>query len=68
MPTPRVLSRGGGGTPGWVRLGAAAVAAVVVAEAAVWLLRPSGVIDPLAVDATDFFRADEIARAEDYRS
>ena len=68
MPTPRVLSRGGGGTPGWVRLGAAAVAAVVVAEAAAWLLRPSGVIDPLAVDATDFFRADEIARAEDYRS
>jgi STE24 endopeptidase len=68
MPTPRVLSRGGGGTPQWVRLGVAAIAAVAVAEAAAWLLRPSGVVDPASVDAADFFSSEEIARAEDYRS
>lgn len=54
--------------PGLLRLGAAAVAAVLVAEAAVWLLRPrDDTIDPVAVSERDYFDAAQIERAEDYR-
>jgi STE24 endopeptidase len=48
-------------------LPAAVVAAVVVAEVAVWLLRPDGVIDPAPVSETTFFSAAELERAHDFR-
>ncbi|MEA2194782.1 MAG: endopeptidase [Solirubrobacteraceae bacterium] len=50
-----------------LRWGAAIVAAVVVAELAVVLLRPrSGVIDPAAVRTESYFSAAQIERARDY--
>ena len=53
---------------GRLRWGAAIVAAVVVAELAVVLLRPrGGVIDPAPVRAESYFSASEIERARDYR-
>jgi STE24 endopeptidase len=50
-----------------VTLPAAVVAAVLVAEAAVWLLRPDGVIDPLPVSESAYFSAAELERAHDFR-
>jgi STE24 endopeptidase len=51
-----------------LRIGAAAVAAVVVAEAAVWLLRPRiEVPEPVEVAESAFFSQREIDRAEEYR-
>src|SRR5687768_12884865 len=50
-----------------LRLPAAVVAAVLVAEAAVWLLRPDGVIDPLPVSESAYFSAAELERAHDFR-
>jgi STE24 endopeptidase len=50
-----------------LRLPAAVVAAVLVAEAAVWLLRPDGVIDPLPVSESAYFSAAELDRAHDFR-
>ena len=52
----------------WLKLGATAVAAVVVAEGAAWLLSPSDVIDPVSVDPSDFFDAEQVDEAVDYRS
>ena len=48
-------------------LSVAAVATVVVAEAAVWLLRPDGLIDPLPVSEARHFRAAQLERAHDFR-
>ena len=62
------LKGAGGGTPRWVRLGATAVAAVVVAEAAAWALRPRDVVEPVEVDENAYFEPAEVERAEDYRS
>jgi len=51
-----------------LRWGAAIVAAVVVAELAVVLLRPrSGVIEPVPVRTESYFSAQELERARDYR-
>ena len=51
-----------------LRLPLALVAAVVVAEAAVWLLRPGDeVIEPAQVSARSYFSADDLARARDFR-
>ena len=51
-----------------MRLPAALAAAVVVAEAAVLLLRPrSGVIDPAPVDVRSYFSGAELARARAFR-
>jgi STE24 endopeptidase len=51
-----------------VRLGVAAIAAVVVAEAAVWLLRPRvEVPEPVQVEESAYFSQRELALAEDYR-
>jgi STE24 endopeptidase len=51
-----------------LRIGAAAVAAVVVAEAAVWLLSPGGeVIDPAEVSEDSVFTPEQLERAESYR-
>ena len=51
------------------RLGAAAVAAVLVAEAAAWALRPrEDVIDPVPVAEDEYFDDSQIERAQDYRS
>lgn len=52
----------------WVKLGATAVAAVVVAEGAAWLLSPTDVIDPVSVDPGDFFDPGQVDAAVDYRS
>ena len=53
--------------PRW-RLPVALVAAALVAEAAVLLLRPrDGVLDPVPVSARSYFSAAEIERARDYR-
>ncbi|HET8975844.1 MAG TPA: M48 family metallopeptidase [Solirubrobacterales bacterium] len=51
----------------WLKLGATAVAAIVVAEGAAWLLRPREVIEPVAVDEAAYFPAEQVARATDYR-
>lgn len=48
-------------------LPAAVVVAVVVAEAAVWLLRPDGVIDPLPVSEARYFTDAQLDRAHDFR-
>jgi STE24 endopeptidase len=51
-----------------VRIGAAAVAAVIVAEAAVWLLRPRGeVVDPAPVSERAYFSQAQLDRANDFR-
>ncbi|MFL5904964.1 MAG: hypothetical protein ACJ76Q_14325, partial [Solirubrobacteraceae bacterium] len=50
------------------RVSLALVAAVVVAEAAVLLLRPrSGIIDPARVSVTSYFSRAQIDRARDFR-
>lgn len=48
-------------------LPAAVVVAVVVAEAAVWLLRPDGVIDSLPVSEARYFTDAQLDRAHDFR-
>ncbi len=51
-----------------LRWGAAIVAAVIVAEVAVVLLRPrSGVVEPAQVSTESYFSASQIERARDYR-
>ncbi len=55
-------------SPGALKIGATAVAAVLVAEVAVWLLRPRGEpIEPAPVAASEYFEPDQVERAEDYR-
>jgi STE24 endopeptidase len=45
------------------------VAAVLVAEAAVWALRPrEDVVDPIPVAEDEYFDREQVERAEDYRS
>ena len=51
-----------------LRLGAAAVAAVVVAEGAYLLLRPDNAIDPTHVSASSYFGQAELDRADDFRN
>jgi STE24 endopeptidase len=51
-----------------VRLGVTAVAAVVVAEAAAWLLRPGDVERPVPVDEDAYFSHGELTKARDYAS
>jgi STE24 endopeptidase len=68
MADSSVPGRFVGGTPRWVRLGATAVAAILVAEGAAWLLRPREVIEPVSVDEDAYFSADQVERARDYRS
>lgn len=51
-----------------VRIAAAAVAAVVVAELAVWLMRPRGeVIEPAEVSEHAYFSKAQLNRAHDFR-
>ncbi|MFL5907066.1 MAG: hypothetical protein ACJ75Z_05670, partial [Solirubrobacterales bacterium] len=52
----------------WLRLGVTAVAAVVVAEAAAWLLRPREIESPVHVDENAYFSHDELTKARDYAS
>jgi Zn-dependent protease with chaperone function len=66
--SPSVTRVIGRGSSPWLRIGATAVAAVVVAEAAAWLLRPRDVIEPVHADEGAFFTQGEIAEARDYRS
>ena len=49
------------------RLPVALVTAVVVAEAAVVVMRPRGLPDPLPVQARDYFSAAQIEKAESFR-
>jgi Zn-dependent protease with chaperone function len=51
-----------------VRLGVTAVAAVVVAEAAAWLLRPREIEQPVQVDENAYFSHAELTKARDYAS
>jgi STE24 endopeptidase len=51
-----------------VRLGVTAVAAVVVAEAAAWLLRPRDIERPVHVDENAYFSHAELTKARDYAS
>jgi STE24 endopeptidase len=58
-----------GGRSALLRLGAAAVAAVIVAEGAAWLLRPRDEgIEPAPVSERDYFSESDLERAHDYRS
>ena len=51
-----------------VRIGAVAVAAVIVAEAAVWVMRPRGeILDPAPVSEHAYFSQPQLARASDFR-
>jgi STE24 endopeptidase len=51
-----------------VRIGAIAVAAVIVAEAAVWVLRPRGeTFDPAPVSEHAYFSQQQLDRASDFR-
>jgi STE24 endopeptidase len=50
------------------RLPVAVVVAVAAAAAATYLLRPRGVIEPVPVDAQQYFTAAQLDRAEDFRS
>jgi STE24 endopeptidase len=52
----------------WVRLGVTAVAAVVVAEAAAWLLRPRDIEHPVHADERAYFTQEELTKARDYAS
>jgi STE24 endopeptidase len=52
----------------WLRVGATAVAAVVVAEAAAWLLRPRDIERPVHADESSYFSGDELTKARDYAS
>lgn len=54
--------------PLWLKLGATAVAAVVVAEGAAWVLSPSEIVEPIAVDENEFLPAQQVAEARDYRA
>src|SRR3954471_24824852 len=56
----------GRSSPTWLRLGATAVAAVVVAEAAAWLLRPREIEQPVSADENAYFSAEELGKASDY--
>ena len=51
-----------------MRLGATAIAALIVAEGAAWLLRPKEVVEPVEVDEHAYFSDEQIERAEDHRS
>src|SRR4051794_20314476 len=58
----------GRSSPTWLRLGATAVAAVVVAEAAAWLLRPREIEQPVSADEHAYFSQAELTKAQDYAS
>jgi STE24 endopeptidase len=51
---------------GRLALPAAVVGAVLVAEAAVWLLRPHGVVEPKSVSESSYFGASQLDRIHDY--
>jgi STE24 endopeptidase len=51
-----------------LRLPIAIVAALVIAEAAVLLMRPRGLVEPLDVAPRAYFSAPQIEKAEDFRS
>jgi STE24 endopeptidase len=56
----------GRSSPTWLRIGVTAVAAVVVAEAAAWLLRPRDIEQPVHADESAYFSRGELASARDY--
>ncbi len=58
----------GRSSPNWVRLGVTAVAAVVVAEAAAWVLRPRDIEQPVHADENAYFSHEELVKARDYAS
>jgi len=51
-----------------LRLPIAVVGALVVAEAAVLLLRPRGLLEPIDAAARDYFSAQQIEKAQDFRN
>ena len=58
----------GRSSPTWVRLGVTAVAAVVVAEAAAWVLRPRDIEQPVHADESTYFSHEQLTKARDYAS
>src|ERR687888_405447 len=58
----------GRSSPKWLRLGATAVAAVIVAEVAAWLLRPRDIEQPVHADPNSYFSQQELTTARDYAS
>ncbi|HEY1236873.1 MAG TPA: M48 family metallopeptidase [Solirubrobacterales bacterium] len=58
----------GRSSPTWVRLGITAVAAVVVAEAAAWVLRPRDIEQPVHADPNAYFSHQQLTTARDYAS
>src|SRR3954451_21265957 len=58
----------GRSSPTWLSLGATAVAAVVVAEAAAWLLRPREIEQPVSADEHAYFSSEELAKESEYSS
>jgi STE24 endopeptidase len=69
MPRPKRLTwAASAGGSRWARLGATAVAAVVVAEVAAWLLRPRDVVHPVHADEGAYFSHQELDKARDYAS
>jgi STE24 endopeptidase len=52
----------------WIRLGVTAAAAVVVAEAAAWLLRPRDIEQPVHADENAYFSHAELTKAQHYAS
>ncbi|MGZ5310072.1 MAG: hypothetical protein ACXWDQ_06450, partial [Solirubrobacterales bacterium] len=51
-----------------LRLGATALAAVIVAEGAVWLLRPREIVEGTPVSERAYFSERQLERAHDYRA
>lgn len=51
-----------------MRLGATAVAVLVVAEAAAWLLRPRDVIEPAGASEDAYFSHEQLESAQDFRA
>lgn len=51
-----------------MRLGATAIAALIVAEGAAWVLRPRDVVEPAGVEEGAYFDDQAVAEAREYRS
>ena len=57
-----------GGNGAFAAAGCCSCVAVAAAAAATFLLRPRGVIEPVPVEAQQYFTASQLDRAEDFRS
>jgi Zn-dependent protease with chaperone function len=66
---PRAAAGAATRSSSWLRIGATALAAVAIAEAAVWLLRPKGgAVGTARVSERSYFPAERIERSRSFRS